>query len=145
MVVRFKKMNPNAEAPTRADNMSAGYDLKAMLPDANITIRPHETYMIDTGIACEIPCGFFGGVFARSGIAAKRGLRPSNCVGVIDASYRGMIKVALHNDTDEDRVVVNGERIAQLIILPYLAPYFVEVEELDETERGDGGFGHTGT
>lgn len=145
MVVNIKKINPNAEAPTRADNMSAGYDLRALLPEANITVRPHETYMVGTGIACSIPDGYFGGIFARSGVASKRGLRPANCVGVVDASYRGEIKVALHNDADEDRVVVNGERIAQLVILPYLAVDFVEVEELDETERGEGGFGHTGT
>ena len=97
-----------------------------------------------TGLAAARPEGYFGGIFARSGLAAKQGLRPANCVGVVDADYRGEIKVALHNDTDEERAVADGERIAQLVVLPFLTLEFELTEELEETSRGDGGFGHTG-
>jgi dUTP pyrophosphatase len=100
--------------------------------------------MVGTGLAVAIPEGYFGGVFARSGLATKQGLRPANCVGVIDADYRGECTVALHNDTDEKRTVLPGDRIAQLVILPFLAAEFEEADTLPETERGAGGFGSTG-
>ena len=109
-----------------------------------VTIAPHATAMIGTGLALAIPAGYFGGVFARSGLASKQGLRPANCVGVIDADYRGECTVALHNDTDEVRTVAPGDRIAQLVILPFLAAEFAEADALDETDRGAGGFGSTG-
>lgn len=105
---------------------------------------PHETGVIDTGIAVEIPDGYFGAIFARSGLATKQGLRPANCVGVVDSDYRGEIRVALHNDTDEAQFFSNGDRIAQLVLLPYLAAEFDESDELTDTERGSGGFGSTG-
>ena len=109
-----------------------------------MTILPHETKMIGTGLAAAIPEGYFGGIFARSGLAAKQGLRPANCVGVVDADYRGEIKVALHNDTEQPHTIKGGERIAQLVVIPFLSLEFEEADELDETERGAGGFGHTG-
>ena len=100
---------------------------------------------IGTGIAVEIPEGYFGAIFARSGLATKRGLRPANCVGVVDADYRGELIVALHNDTDLVQEVAEGERVAQLAIIPYLPVNFVEVDDLSSTDRGEGGFGSTGT
>jgi dUTP pyrophosphatase len=100
---------------------------------------------IGTGIAVEIPEGYFGAIFARSGLATKRGLRPANCVGVVDADYRGELIVALHNDTEFPQEVSEGERIAQLVIIPHLSVRFVEVDDLSSTERGEGGFGSTGT
>ena len=100
--------------------------------------------MIGTGIAVAIPEGYFGGIFARSGLSAKEGLRPANCTGVVDADYRGEIKVALHNDSEERRVVQPGQKIAQMVVMPFLSVEFEEVTELDETERGKGGFGSTG-
>ena len=124
---------------------AAGYDLYACPADGQcVTIAPHVTAMIGTGLALAIPAGYFGGVFARSGLASKQGLRPANCVGVIDADYRGECTVALHNDTDEVRTVAPGDRIAQLVILPFLAAEFAEADALDETDRGAGGFGSTG-
>ena len=107
-------------------------------------IAPHTTALVGTGLAAAIPEGYFGGIFARSGLASKQGLRPANCVGVVDADYRGEIKVALHNDTDQPQKIADGERIAQLVVLPFLAVSFQVTDELDETERGAGGFGHTG-
>ena len=124
---------------------AAGYDLYACPADGQcVTIAPHATAMIGTGLALAIPAGYFGGVFARSGLASKQGLRPANCVGVIDADYRGECTVALHNDTDAPRTVAPGDRIAQLVILPFLAAEFAEADALDETDRGAGGFGSTG-
>jgi len=100
--------------------------------------------MVGTGLAMEIPEGYFGAIFARSGLASKQGLRPANCVGVVDSDYRGEFMIALHNDTDEERVIAGKERIAQMVVMPYLSVEFEEVEELNETERGEGGFGSTG-
>lgn len=145
MNINIKKLNNNSIVPTRGSNEAAGYDLYACLDNNECTVSPHTTQKINTGIAVEIPSGFFGAIFARSGIAAKRGLRPSNCVGVIDSDYRGEIIVALHNDTDEAQTIKNGERIAQLVIMPYMSVEFVEVDNLNNTERGQGGFGSTGT
>ena len=143
MRVLVKKLDERAHLPARGSEHAAGYDLYALLSEP-CEILPHTTEMVRTGLAAAIPEGYFGGVFARSGLASKKGLRPANCVGVIDADYRGEILVALHNDTEETRTVEDGERVAQLVILPFLAAEFEETGTLDETERGDGGFGSTG-
>lgn len=142
--IPVKKLREDAMLPHAGSSRAAGYDLYACTGDGDIEIAPHSTAMIGTGLACAIPEGYFGGIFARSGLAAKEGLRPANCVGVVDSDYRGEIKVALHNDTDQIRFVADGERIAQLVIMPYLAVSFTASDDLDETERGEGGFGHTG-
>jgi dUTP pyrophosphatase len=113
--------------------------------DELITIGPHETVKMKTGLSLEITEGYFGAIFARSGIATKRGLRPANCTGVVDSDYRGELVVALHNDTDQLQFVEPGERIAQLVIMPYLSVDFEESNDLSETQRGDRGFGSTGT
>lgn len=142
--MKIKRLKENAIVPSHGSDYSAGYDLYAVLDEDKIEIRPHETVMIDTGWSMQIPLGVFGAIFARSGIASKQGLRPANCVGVIDSDYRGPVKVALHNDSNEVQIVVQGERIAQLVLMGYLATDFEEVENLEETERGTGGFGSTG-
>ena len=143
--MKYKRLTDNAKVPTKADNDSAGYDLYGN-NTYTIEIKPHKTVMVGTGICMETPRGTFGGIFARSGIATKRGLRPANCVGVIDPSYRGEIIVALHNDTDETQYVEPGERIAQLVFLSFgNILKWEEVDELSETERGAGGFGSSGT
>lgn len=135
-----------AQLPKRADSHSAGYDLYAHIGDMEeFGIMPGETLMIGTGVHVRIPNGYFGGIFARSGLATKKGLRPANCVGVIDETYTGEIMVALHNDSRDIQVIKNGERIAQLVIIPYATVIFNEVDELEKTDRGDGGFGSTGT
>lgn len=144
MVVNIKKLTETAKAPTRGSDQAAGYDLYAD-SDRAITIQPHETVMVNTDLSMAIPNGYFGAIFARSGLAAKRQLRPGNCVGVIDSDYRGPIIVALHNDSDEARVIDPYERIAQIVIMPYLGVEFVEADNLDDTVRGSGGFGSTGT
>ena len=144
MTVRFKKLDKNAVTPTYGTEFSAGADLYA-LADSPITLDPHTTKILNTGIAVEIPVGYCGLIFARSGIATKRSLAPANKVGVIDADYRGEIKVALHNHSDIPQTVESGERVAQLAILPFLHAEFSEAEELSDTERAEGGFGSTGT
>lgn len=141
--IRIKKLNEKAKIPTRGSEYAAGYDLYACVSELT-TIPAHSTVKIGTGLAIKIPHGYFGAVFARSGLATKQGLRPSNCVGVCDEDYRGEYIVALHNDTDLPRVIEPNERIAQLVLLPYLSVEFEEVNELDNTERGNGGFGSTG-
>ena len=143
MEIRIKRLSETAQLPYRGSEEAAGYDLFADLPEP-VEIAPHTTQMIGTGIAVAIPKGYFGGVFARSGLSAKEGLRPANCTGVVDSDYRGPVKVALHNDGAVPRVVTPGEKIAQLVVIPYLSVSFQEVEELDETKRGEGGFGSTG-
>ena len=143
MQIKIKKLRENATIPTRGSASAAGYDLHACL-DAPVTVAPHATAMIGTGLSIAVPEGYFGAVFARSGLASKKGLRPANCVGVCDSDYRGEYIVALHNDGEEARVIEHGERIAQLVVIPYLAIEFDLVDELDETERGAGGFGSTG-
>ena len=143
MNINIKKLNPNAIIPTRGSEYAAGYDLYACSEIA-IDIAPHSTVKVGTGLAVEIPHGYFGAIFARSGLATKRGLRPANCVGVCDEDYRGEYIVALHNDTDEFMSIEPHERIAQLIVMPYLSVEFNEVNELSDTERGSGGFGSTG-
>ena len=143
MKIDIKKLDGKAILPKRGSSFAAGYDLFACI-DGEAVIEPHKTSKIPTGLAAAIPEGYFGGIFARSGLATKKGLRPANCVGVIDSDYRGEIIVALHNDTDEQCVITGGERIAQLVILPFLECEFNECDELDSTSRGEGGFGSTG-
>lgn len=120
---------------------SAGADLKSI---ESYSINPGETVKVKTGLALEIPIGYFGAIFARSGLATKQGLRPANCVGVIDSDYRGEIIVALYNDSSEVRYVEVGDRVAQIVIMPYLPVDFVKADNLTETERGTNGFGSTG-
>lgn len=141
--VRIKKLKPSAVIPTHGSEYSAGYDLHACI-DESVIIKPYSTEKIGTGLAMELPNGYFGAIFARSGLATKQGLRPSNCVGVCDSDYRGEYIVALHNDSDEERIVEPNDKIAQLILMEYTIIDFQEVQELSETNRGDGGFGSTG-
>ena len=142
-MINIQLLNDLAKVPTRGSEYAAGYDLYAATSYA-IDIAPHSTVKIGTGIAIELEPYTFGAIFARSGLATKKGLRPANCVGVVDADYRGEVIVALHNDTDEMMSIEPGERIAQLVILPFIPVQFNVVDSLTETERGDGGFGSTG-
>ena len=144
MKVGIKKLNPKATLPTYGSEYAAGADLYACVEE-EITIHPHETVLIPTGLAIEVPLGYAGLIYARSGLATKKGLAPANKVGVIDSDYRGEVKVALHNHSEVPQTVAAGERVAQLVIPPYLTADFVEKEELTETVRGVGGFGSTGT
>lgn len=143
MKIKVKKLNENAILPTYGSASAAGADLYN-LPGADVVIPAHETVMVHTGLAMEIPEGYAGFLFARSGIASKRGLAPANKVGVIDSDYRGEFMVALHNHSNVDATIAGGERIAQLCILPVLQAEFLVAEELGETARGEGGFGSTG-
>lgn len=143
-IVRFKKLRDDAVTPTYGSVLAAGADLYACM-DAPVRIAPGQTVMIHTGLAMEIPEGYAGLIFARSGLAMKRGLAPANKVGVVDADYRGEFMVALHNHGMEEAAVEPGERIAQMVITPVLTAQFVEAEELSDTQRGAGGFGSTGT
>lgn len=143
MKINIKRLTDTAIIPTRQHEGDAGYDLYADIQDP-VIIKPHTTEFIHTGIAIEIPDGYFGAVFARSGIASEQCLRPANCVGVCDSRYRGEYMVALHNDSIAARIVSPGDRIAQLVVMPYLNVEFEEVDELSDTERGDDGFGSTG-
>jgi len=142
-LVKIKKINPNAIIPTYGTEFSAGADLYACL-EGNVTIAAGETAFVKTGLALEIPIGFAGFIYARSGLACKKGLAPANKVGVIDADYRGELIVALHNHSKNTIVVEPKERIAQLVIAPFLTAQFEEAEELEDTARGTGGFGSTG-
>ena len=141
--VKVKRLTESATIPTYGTEFSAGADLYACT-DAPIVINPHETQMVHTGIAMEIPVGYAGLVYARSGMAAKRSLAPANKVGVIDSDYRGEIMVSLHNHSNTPQEIADGERIAQMVIAPFLAVEYNEVDELTDTERGTGGFGSTG-
>ena len=143
MKIRIKKISENAVIPTYGTEFSAGADIYALL-DSDIEIQPSETVMIKTGLQLEIPEGYAGFIYPRSGISVKRGLAPANKVGVIDSDYRGEVMVALHNHSSVIQKVEKGERIAQLIIAPYIHADFIESDELDETVRGEGGFGSTG-
>jgi len=143
MELRVKKLKEGAVLPSHGSALSAGYDLYACL-EAPVTISPHATVPVGTGLAMALPAGWFAAIFARSGLALKRGLRPANCVGVCDADYRGEYIVPLHNDGDEPRTVEPGERIAQMILLPCQDLSFRETDDLDETARGAAGFGSTG-
>lgn len=141
--LRIKKLRDNAQMPTYGSEFAAGADMYAAIDEA-VTVEPGETKLIPTGLAFEIPEGYAGFVYARSGLASKRGLAPANKVGVIDADYRGEVMVALHNHSKEPQTVEAGERIAQMIIAPFVAVNYVFSDELDDTVRGEGGFGSTG-
>lgn len=143
MRINVKKLSDTAVIPERGSDFAAGYDLFANLKEV-LVLEPHASTLIPTGLAMEIPEGYFGGVFARSGLSTKEGLRPANCVGVVDADYRGELKVPLHNDGEVVREIKPGQKVAQLIVVPFLSVEFDEVENLSETARGVGGFGSTG-
>lgn len=143
MKVRIKKLSDKAIIPTFGSAGSAGGDLYSA-EENQVIIAPNQTVLIGTGLAVEIPDGYVGLVYARSGLATKSGLAPANKVGVIDSDYRGEIKVALHNHSNEIRTVSQGERIAQMVIAPYLKVEYEEVDDLSDTARGGGGFGSTG-
>lgn len=143
MNIKIKRLSEEATIPTRGSEYSAGYDLYANI-EKPVSIKPHETVKIGTGWAIEIPDGYFGAIFARSGLATKEGLRPANCTGVCDSDYRGEYIVAIHNDSDVVREITPYERIAQLVVIPYLYVDFKETDELSDTSRGEGGFGSTG-
>ena len=144
MTVKIKKLNEDAVIPTYGSTEAAGCDLYALLDTDEVVIHPGSTSLIRTGISMEIPHGYYGGIYARSGLASKKGLRPANCTGVIDSDYRGEIMVALHNDSPSIQTISNHERIAQMIIEKYEQAEFLIVDDLVETERGYGGFGSTG-
>ena len=139
--MKIKLLSDKAKIPTRGSEGAAGWDLYAA---TDAIIPPRSTVKVSTDIAIEIPAGYFGAVFARSGLATKQGLRPANCVGVIDSDYRGPVIVALHNDSDQIREIFSGDRIAQLVFIPYSSWDWEVVDELSNTDRGDGGFGHSG-
>ncbi len=141
--IKVKKLNNLAHLPTKGSEYAAGYDLYAATNEI-IDIAPHSTIKIGTGLAFELPHGTFAAIFPRSGIATKRGLRPANCIGVCDSDYRGEYIVAVHNDTDEMQSVEPGERIAQMILLPFIEMEFIETQDLSSTERAASGFGDSG-
>lgn len=141
--MNIKLINENAKLPTYGSEYSAGADLYACLDEA-VTIQPGEAYLVHTGLAMEIPEGYAGLIFARSGLATKKGLAPSNKVGVIDSDYRGEIMVSLFNHSKEARTIEPEERIAQLVITPFITADWNVVDELADTDRGEGGFGSTG-
>ena len=142
--IEIMKLDEGAILPTYGSAQAAGADLYACIPDDSIEVPPNGTRMIGTGIAISLPDGYFGGVYARSGLSSEEGLRPANCVGVVDADYTGEVIVALHNDSRVYRKIKHGQRIAQLVVQPYVTADWKEVSSLDETERGTGGFGSTG-
>lgn len=144
MKIKVKKLNERAVLPVYGSQYAAGADLYACICE-ELTIAPHATVMVPTGIALELPVGYAGFVYARSGLASKRNLAPANKVGVIDCDYRGEVMVALHNHGESAQTVAAGERVAQLVIAPYITAAFEEAEELSSTVRGEGGFGSTGT
>lgn len=141
--LHIKKLDEKAIIPKYGTEYSAGFDLYSV-SDEEIIIKAHETVLVKTGLAMEIPVGYAGFIFARSGLAMKKGLAPANKVGVVDADYRGEVMVALHNHTNEDKTIDAHERIAQMVIMPFATVNFIEVDELSDTERGSGGFGSTG-
>ncbi len=143
MRIAIKKLQPEAILPTYGTDFSAGADLYA-ITDGDISIEPGQTILVHTGLAFEIPEGYVGLVYARSGLATKRGLAPANKVGVIDADYRGEVMVALYNQSSQVQTLSSGERIAQIVIAPFLHAEFYEANELSDTVRGTGGFGSTG-
>lgn len=143
MIVKIKKLNENAKMPTYGSPYSAGADLYACI-DEEITIAPGETVLVKTGLAMELDLGYVALIYARSGLATKKGLAPANKVGVVDCDYRGEIMVALHNHSTIPQTVSKDERIAQMVIAPYILAEFEEADTLSETLRGNGGFGSTG-
>lgn len=144
MKINIKKLNEKAIIPAYGSAYAAGADLYACIEN-DVVIKPHETALIPTGIALELPVGYAGLIYARSGLATKKGLAPANKVGVVDCDYRGEVKVSLHNHSEIAQTVAVGERVAQLVITPYITAEFVTVDELSETVRGAGGFGSTGS
>lgn len=152
--VKIKRLSDTAIMPTYGSAKAACMDLYADIPVGNrylnedgvnkLLIEPHKTIFVSVGFALEIPEGYCGLIYARSGLSCKQGLRPGNCVGVVDEDYRGTVMVALHNDTNENKVISHGDRIAQLMFVPYEQANLVEVDGLGKTERGSGGFGSTG-
>ena len=142
--VKIKRLSDTAIIPTYGSAKAAGMDLYACLND-KVWIAPHSTVKIGTGLSIQPPAGYFGAIFARSGLATKKGLRPANCVGVCDEDYTGEYIVAIHNDSPEGKYLYNGDRLAQLVFLPYEQANLIEVDALDETDRGSMGFGSTGT
>lgn len=142
-VAKIKKLKESAVIPKTGSDYAAGYDLYACI-DTDLLINPHSTVMVGTGLSITPPENYFGAIFARSGLAAKKGLRPANCVGVCDYDYTGEYIVAIHNDTNTTQVIQPNDRIAQLVFLPYIQVDFEEVDELEKTDRGVGGFGSTG-
>ena len=144
MKVCIKKLNDKAIIPSYGSEFAAGADLYACL-DNDLEVKPHQTVLVPTGIAIELPLGYAGLIYARSGLATKKGLAPANKVGVVDCDYRGEVKVALHNHSEVVQTVAVGERVAQLVIAPYLTAEFEEKDELSSTVRGAGGFGSTGS
>lgn len=141
--ISVTKLSPNAKLPTYGTSGAAGADLYACLEEP-VLVRPGQSVWVSTGLAMEIPAGYAGLVYARSGMACKQGLAPANKVGVIDSDYRGPVTVVLHNHGSEERTVNNGDRIAQLVITPVITPGFRLVESLTDSDRGEGGFGSTG-
>ena len=141
--IKIKKLKEGTKVPTYGTIYSAGADLYAVL-DEPVTIAPNETKVISTGVALEIPVGLVGLVFARSGLSCKQDLAPANKVGVIDSDYRGEVVVVLHNHGTQQRTVQNGDRVAQILFMPYVRANFEETDNLSDTVRGVGGFGHTG-
>lgn len=142
--VQVKKLNEKAVLPTYGSAYAAGADLYALCEE-DIVIAPNQTVLVHTGLAMEIPEGYAGLIYARSGLASKRGLAPANKVGVVDADYRGEVMVALHNHSDKLQTITCGERIAQLVVAPFLRVDYTQAETLSDTVRGEGGFGSTGT
>lgn len=143
MNIKIKKLNDNATLPTHGSSGAAGYDLYACI-DNDVIIEPHTTVMIPTGLAMALPEGYYVAIVARSGLATKQGLRLANCYAVCDEDYRGEYFIPLHNDSNEARTIHNGDRIAQMLLKKYEICEFEQVDELDETQRGTGGFGSTG-
>ncbi len=143
--VEIKKLNENAVIPTYGTEHSAGADIYALIEEGYVTIAPGETKMLSTGLAFAIPEGVVGLIVARSSLGTKRGLAPANKVGVIDSDYRGEVRVVLHNHSSIPQTVENGERIAQMLFVPYYSAEFEQKDLLSETLRGAGGFGSTGT
>lgn len=145
MEVKFIKTDKNATVPQYGTDGAAGADLYALIDEGSVTIGAGETYIVHTGIAMQIPEGYGGLILARSGIATKRGLAPANKVGLIDSDYRGEIMVPLHNHSNVPQEISSGERVAQIMITPFLRADFTECETLEDTARDKGGFGSTGT
>ena len=142
-IIKYTKLNEYAQEPTRGSEYAAGYDLYAAISNPR-TIGPGVTNLVPTGLSFELPNNTFAAIFPRSGLATKQGLRLANCVGVCDSDYRGEYMIALHNDSKQAQIINPGDRIAQMILLPYIEMQFEEATVLSETERGEGGFGSTG-
>lgn len=154
-ILNIHLMDDTAKLPTKAHGEDAAFDLYADEPNElyyspaqnlynGMLIKPHNTVMIHTGLQMEIPTGYWGGIYARSGLATKQGLRPANCVGVIDSNYRGEIMVAIHNDTNDCQIIHRGDRIAQFMLHEVIPTEINVVDSVSDTDRGNGGFGSSG-